>query len=75
MLHLGGRFVDVRGLSALLEAAGRARRQGSALAVVAPPAGLIRMTAALRLGRQLPSFHTVVQAARILEEEGFRRSG
>lgn len=65
VLHLGGRFVDGRGLLVLVETAERARRLGSTLAVVAPSAELVRMTQLLR-GVSLPLFDSVVSLTRML---------
>lgn len=54
LVHLGEeRFVDVRGLRLLVDAARRARSRGGDLAVVAPPHCLRRLVTLLGLGDEL----------------------
>jgi anti-anti-sigma factor len=65
LLHLGcERFVDLRGLSLLIDTARRVRLQGGALAVVAPPHSLVRLVRLGRVDAELPLFGTARAAAR-----------
>jgi anti-anti-sigma factor len=64
LVYLGpDRFVDLRGLRLLVDAAHRVRAQDGALAVVAPPPSLRRLVQLGRVDTELPLIATARQAA------------